>query len=95
MTRHLISRILATAVLGLAFGCYVHHGYVQWNQRGREAFSVYEMHRFDYYMSAPRPMGRTIFRAAIALAGLLAVYESIALGLSVILQSAIPDGRNN
>jgi hypothetical protein len=37
-----IGRVAAAALIGLALGFYVHHDFVAWSQRGREAFMAYE-----------------------------------------------------
>jgi hypothetical protein len=91
MKRHAISRLLTAVLLGILFGSHMHHDYVMWNQRGRDAYISHQMHRFDIYMATPQAAGVTILGATFIAIGLFGVYEAIALGLSTVLKGALSD----
>jgi hypothetical protein len=74
--------MLSALGMGILFGWYIHHDYVKWNRLGREAFSAYQLNRFDHYMASPRPIALTLFGAVIVVFIFLGVYELIALALS-------------
>lgn len=63
------------------------HGYMTWNERGRDAFATYQMHRFDEYMATPRPFILTILNALIGCIFIFGLYELIAAFFSRVFPS--------
>ncbi len=82
MKRNLVYRFTAACVIGVLFGLYVHHEYVRWAQRGKEAFIVYQAHRFDRFMVSPQPVIATIFVFTLAAVLVFGMNELLAAGLS-------------
>jgi hypothetical protein len=91
MKRHAISRFVTAVLLGILFGSYMHHDYVTWGQRGREAFASHQMHRFDLHMATPQAAIFPVLGATFVAVGLFGIYEAIALGLSTALKAVVPD----
>ena len=86
MKRDLISKVMSATLLGALFGWYVHHGYVTWNLRGRDAFIAYEMRRFDSYMAIPGPVLVNVISMALVATGSWVVYEVIAYCLEAAMK---------
>ncbi len=87
MSRRTIGKITAAVLLGILLGCYIHHDYVTWGRRGRDAFLAHETHRFELSMAEPGPIGVTVLGATIVVLSFLGAYELIALGVSAALSS--------
>ena len=90
MTRNFISRIVAMAVMGILLGLYAHHDFVRWNARGRDAFLAYQSMRFERYMANPRPIVLMVLSSIIGVF-FFCIYEIIALAISALLKSSMPD----
>ncbi len=78
MKRELIGRFIAAVLIGMLFGSYIHHDYVKWSQRGREAFIAYQTHRFDRFMLSPHPAIATVFTFTFLMVIFLGIYELLA-----------------
>jgi hypothetical protein len=85
MRSDVISRIIATLVLGLSIGSYVYHDYWRWNRLGRAAFSLHEMERFDRFMAGPRPAVTTVLGGMLAAIAVVVVYELLVYTFSAVL----------
>ncbi len=85
MKRELVGRFVAAMLIGMSFGFYVHHDYLKWSQRGRDAFLAYQAHRFDRFMLSPHPTIVTVFAFTLVLGLSLGVYELLAAGLVKML----------
>jgi hypothetical protein len=79
------SRISATALIGILAGCFIHHDYARWGHRGREAFSAFQMHRFDRYMLPTQPLLATVFTFVFSAAIFIGFYEALVFALSKLL----------
>ena len=85
MRRRSTARMYAAALMGLLLGLYIHHDYVTWSQRGREAFLTYQGHRFDLYMLDPHhSIALTICSIAVV-SMFIGIYELVAAGIAKIL----------
>lgn len=82
-----MARILSALLLGVLFGYYIHYDYLRWNQRGREAFLLYQGHRFDQSMAVVRPTALTVISITIVMVIAFAIYELVAAILSKIIGS--------
>ena len=80
--RAFVSRMISALVCGLLFGRYIHHDYMKWNQRGRDAFLAFQANRFDHFMSPPHAAWITVTAMSLVVILFLAVYELVALGIS-------------
>lgn len=80
-----LSRMISALVMGILFGLGIHQDHLKWNRLGREAFSAYELRRFDHYMASPRPIA-TIVGAIIVVPLFLALYELVALVFSKVVK---------
>lgn len=85
MKPNLMSKVVASLLLGGLFGWYVHHDYVSWSLRGRDAFVAYQLRRFDLYMASPRPFAFNLIGMALLALVVCVVYESLVAGISAIL----------
>lgn len=94
MNRHVTSRIAAAVLLGIIGGFLIHHDEAKWGARGRDAFMAHEMHRFESTMADPPPVAAAIFGATVLVAGVLGIYEVIALGFAALLAAKIHSGEN-
>jgi hypothetical protein len=92
MKAYPITRIIATVLLGLFVGYYIHADYEKWSHLGRDAFSIYQMQRFDRYMATPQPILITIAGGIFVAVAFVGVYELIALALSAIHRVISPNG---
>jgi hypothetical protein len=63
---------------GVLFGEYINWDYARWHALGREAYLVYEGHRFDRYMAQPAPGVLHVIVAMLMVVGLLTMYEGAA-----------------
>jgi hypothetical protein len=86
VNRHLTSRVLAAALVGVLFGSYMHHDYARWGQRGLQQFIAHQTLRFELYMASPKPAVLTIVGATIFVFGVAGFYESIALLFSTVFK---------
>ena len=82
MKPSLMPKAVAAIVLGSLFGWYIHHDYVTWNLRGRDAFIAHQMHRFDIYMASPRPIVIILVGTSLLALGVCVLYELLVAGLS-------------
>lgn len=80
-------------LLGALLGWYIHHYYVTWAQRGREAFIAYQAHRFDQYMATPSPIAMNILSGIVVAVLCCGAYELIAWGVSALLKPLAPAGQ--
>jgi hypothetical protein len=94
VNRHVTSKIAAAALLGIFGGFLIHHDEVKWGARGRDAFIAYEMHRFERTMAVPLPLPAAVCGATVLVAGVLGIYEVIALGISALLGAKNQSGEN-
>jgi hypothetical protein len=76
-----IGRVAAAALIGLALGFYVHHDFVAWSQRGREAFMAYEGQRFDRFFIQPRSIVATMIVSVVVASAFIGLYELLAVGI--------------
>ena len=83
-------KILAALLLSALMGLYIHHDYVRWNQRGKEAFLAYHAHRFDRDVATPRPIGPTILGTTMIVVVFCGAYELLALGFSALARPRMP-----
>jgi hypothetical protein len=90
MKRDLISKIMSASLLGALFGWFVHHDYVTWKLRGRDAFIAYQARRFDSSMASPGPVLGIVIGMALFAIGSWVVYEVIALGLAAAMKGIGP-----
>jgi hypothetical protein len=81
----LASKAIASVVMGILFGLYVHHDYAKWGQRGREAFLQNQLQRFDRFMAHPHAIVPTMIGATILIIGGLVIYELLVFVTSRIL----------
>jgi hypothetical protein len=80
------ARIIAAVLMSILFGWFMHHDYLRWNLRGREAFGTFQLRRFDHYMAVPQPLILTLLTGLFSGLIVLGVYELVALGLSKIFR---------
>ena len=85
MKQNLVPKVLAAMLLGILFGWYIHHDYVTWSLRGRDAFIAHQMRRFDMYFASPRPIAHSLVVTALFALGVCVLYEMLVAGLSSIL----------
>jgi hypothetical protein len=91
MKRDLISKFMSATLLGALFGWYIHHDYVTWKLRGRDAFIAYQARRFDSSMAAPGPVLGIVIGMALFAIGSWVVYEVIALCLAAAVKGIVRD----
>jgi len=77
--------VVAAILLGGLFGWYVHYDSALWNLRGRDAFIAEQVHRFNTYISPPRPAVFTVIFSILLTCGACVVYELLAAGLAAIV----------
>ena len=85
MKQNWMSRVVVAILLGSLCGWFVHHDLVKWNLRGRDAFIAYQMHRFDLYMTSPRPLVHYLVTTALSVVGACMLYELLVATLSSIV----------
>lgn len=85
MKQNLIPKVVAAILLGSLFGWYIHHDYVTWSLRGRDAFIAHQIRRFDMYMASPRPIAHNLVVTALLALGVCVLYELLVAGLSSIV----------
>jgi len=85
MKQNFMSRVVAAILLGGLFGWYVHYDSALWNLRGRDAFIAEQVHRFNTYISPPRPAVFTVIFSILLTCGACVVYELLAAGLAAIV----------
>jgi putative Mn2+ efflux pump MntP len=94
LNRHVTSRIIAAALLGILGGFLIHHDEVKWGARGRDAFMAHELHRFETTMAVPLPLPAAVCGATILVAGVLGIYEVMAFGFAALLAAKNRSGEN-
>lgn len=72
-------------LLGVLSGYYVHYDFLRWNQRGREAFLVYQGHRFDQSIAVVRPTAITLISITVVIVIVFGIYELLVAVLSKIM----------
>ena len=93
MNSSTFSKAVAAILLGLLFGWYVHHDYLRWCLRGREAFIAHETQRFNLYMENPHWLMVYIIQMAVFALGVCVVYESIEFAVSTAIKRTISSPR--
>ena len=71
-------RIASTVVIGVLFGWYIHHDYLRWHARGKEAFLAFSADTFKRNMDYPKPLAATVAATLIIAALVFGVYELLA-----------------
>jgi hypothetical protein len=90
MSRYLLSRFLACAVLGLFFGMIVHADYVKWSNAGLQPFLAYQQVRFLKHIATPAS-GFMLFLGSLLLAILAAAfYELCVFTFSTVASRLMP-----
>ena len=79
MKPYLLDRISPVLLAGLVFGVYTYRAEITWSARGKEAFLIDEMSRFNKYFSSPT-LGHSVAMAATMVVA-LGVYELIAAAI--------------
>ena len=87
MNQNLISRIIATVLLGVLVAAYMNHDYQKWRRAGRDQFLANQGQRFDRTIAQARPFGAMAVGAIIGLGFLVGIYELVVFGLSAVLKS--------
>jgi hypothetical protein len=87
VNRTVTSRISAALIMGIILCSYVHHYYLWWNHRGREAFLAHQAQRFDRFMAAPHASLGLLFAAILVTAVGAGMYELLALGILTTLKA--------
>jgi len=80
-----LARALTAVLLGALFGYYVHYDFLRWNQRGKDAFLVYQARRFDQSMAAPHPTAITVIAMAMVIVFGFVIYELVVAVVSKIM----------
>jgi len=95
MNRHQTSRLLATLLLGVLFGWFLHHDSMKWNHLGRAAFLADQSHHFDTADTNPPPLAAMMVVSAILTGVLFGVYELLALLIGATLKPFFPENKPN
>ena len=89
MLRIPIPRLLAALIFGVLLGAYINHDFAKWNVLGRDAFLLYEDHRFAASMAHPKPDITHILTAIVLAFIVAAMYELLVLIISKLTRSLV------
>ena len=64
--------------MGVVLGGLLHHDYIKWHERGREAFLAFHAQRFDRYFSGEHSTVGSVIAGCLLMALLLGLYEVVA-----------------
>jgi hypothetical protein len=76
-----IGTCIAVCLAAILFGYYASRNAAGWLLRGRDAFLVYETHRFEGFVSPPHYGLRMAFGIAV----LIAIYEFVKVAIQRII----------
>ena len=81
-----IARLVTALLFGGLFGQHIHNDYVKWQNLGRDAFLAYQGHRFDLYMSSPRPAAFNVAVTAVLAVGVWVLIEFSGWAIGAIIE---------